>query len=73
MLASRLHCYEEMQEIKTLGYAALLILAFIVGLFGTVHLSQALVPAHPAELASFEQPVQAPQNLPQHELPTIEC
>jgi hypothetical protein len=62
-----------MQELKTLGYAALLILAFVVGLLGTVRLSQALVPAHPSEFDSFEQPVQAPQNQPQHELPTIEC
>ena len=62
-----------MQEVKTLAYAALLILAFILGLGGTVQLSRVLTPAHPHENESLEQPVQAPKDKTQHTLPTIEC
>ena len=62
-----------MQELRTLGYAALLILAFVIGLAGTVQLSRILAPAHADEYESLEQPVRAPQDSALHTLPTIEC
>jgi hypothetical protein len=65
-----------MRILKNITFSMFLVLAFFVGLMGTLSAAQALLSEDSNSISheSFEQPVQAPQQ--EHslnKLPTIEC
>ena len=63
-----------MRTSRSVGYLLLLLVAFVVGLFGTIAASRTLAASALDSLPALEQPAQAPIGAPESTaIPTIEC